>query len=244
MKKNTVLVFMFFGSLISAQVDYSVAIFGGPGINIYDNSYETDKRHFKFKNSFSGFIGVRLTKALGEMDHLFMDAVITRKKIEYEYKLNEPEIPFNNKDIIGQKYNTYSIYFGYKRIIPSYILQIYFESSVGADYNRNVVFFGRGNGSFEDAPPNEDSITYESIAQTNLGESNITMSGNLGFGINVGKQNQFDIGLIFNFPFQKIQSKVGTFDMKWEYERKQYRHHLEYLGNVYYPALKITYYIF
>lgn len=94
-----------------SQNNYSLGIFAGSGLSVYKNTLDTDKNHFIFKNSFSAYFGARLLKPLNEKNNLFADLSYSRKKIEFEYNLNEPEIPVNNKDITGQKYDCISLFF-------------------------------------------------------------------------------------------------------------------------------------
>lgn len=123
----------------------------GSGMNIFKNNLSSDKAQFSPKKPISFYFGGKLVKNLDENNKLFADLLITRKKIEYEYNLSEPEIPFTNKEIFGQKYDCISIYVGYRRLFLWRESFIYVEGSVGADYNNNVMSYNRGNSQSQTA---------------------------------------------------------------------------------------------
>ena len=238
-----IIFFSMFSNSFKAQRNYSLGLSTGSGLNIYKNQGTTDSNHFSFKNSVSLFVGARILKNLDEKNNLFVDILYERKKIELEYSLNEPEIPFENQEIAGQKYSCLSFFFGYRRqIIDFNSFSTYVEAGVGSDYNVNTISSNRGNGGTTDDI--SEPIYYENISNTNLGEKSFTISTNLGFGFNFGHRNQFDAGLLLNIPFQKIQSKNSEYQYLWKYQGKEYIHKIEYIGKVYYPSLKLTYYFF
>nr|WP_314494464.1 hypothetical protein [uncultured Chryseobacterium sp.] len=242
MKLFYILTFLIFSKICYSQSNYSLGVIFGPGINIYENKLNTDRNHFKVKNPISISFGVRLSKNLDEENKLFADLLFTRKKIEYEYKINESQIPFTNKDIMGQKFDCISLYVGYRRLFSLNEKLLYIEASVGADYNNNVMVYNRGSG--QAAQDLSDTVFYEGIYETNIGEKSYTISTNLGFGINFGWENQYDLGLSLNFPFQQIQNTESTFQYIWRYKTNEYVHDLKYIGNIYYPSLRFTYYLF
>lgn len=244
MKKNLTLCFLYCAvTLFYTQSSYSLGVHIGGGVNIYSNKYDTDENHFKFNSPISGNIGVKLLKYMDEKNAFLLELNHSRKTIEFDYDLNEKEIPYKLKDNIGQKYSTISMHVGYRRTLPSFKLQKFFEVSVGADYNSNVIVSTRGNGEGTDVEFSEP-ILYTNFYNTNLDEKSYTLSANLGFGVNFGSRNQYEFGAIFNIPFQKIQKKTSQYQYEWEYQDQIFSHRLDYLGKIYYPNLKLTYYIF
>ncbi|WP_267267113.1 hypothetical protein [Chryseobacterium formosus] len=185
--------------------------------------------------------GVRLSKNLDEENKLYTELFITRKKIEFDYRLNEAEIPFNNKEKFGQKYDCISLFVGYRRLFFLNENAIYVEGSVGADYNNNVMSYNEGNGESQEAL--NSVLNFENFYDTNLGEKSYTISSNIGIGLNFGSRNQFDMGLSMNLPFQKIQTKESNYQYLWNYKNKNYLHQLKYVGTIYYPSIRLTYYI-
>ena len=244
MKAKAILIIFYFlfTNYFKSQMNYSIGLSLGLGANIYSNQNNSDKNHFSFKNGISNYVGVKILKNLDEENKLFVDITYSRKKIELEYNLNESEIPFDNKEIVGQKYSSLSLFLGYRRLINFNNLSTYVEASVGADYNDNSISSNKGNGETnnEIAEP----IYFENYSNTNLGEKSYTISSNIGFGIILGYRNQFDIGILMNIPFQKIQSKESNFKYIWKYQNKEYIHNIDYIGKIYYPSLKFTYYFF
>lgn len=240
---NTLLLslFLFTGNFY-AQSSYSLGLTVGSGANIYRNSRSTDKSHFKPNIPLSLYLGARLSKNLDEENKLFADLLYTRKKIEYQYNINEPEIPFTNKETVGQKYDCISLYVGYRRLFSVNTGSVYIEASVGADYNNNVMSYNEGNGEAQEGI--KETIYFENFYNTNLGEKSYTISTNIGFGLNFGTRNQYDLGLSINIPIQKIQSKESHYQYTWNYSGKSYVHQLNYLGTIYYPSLRFTYYFF
>ncbi|MDQ1098331.1 MULTISPECIES: hypothetical protein [Chryseobacterium] len=240
---NTLFLFLLlFTGNFNAQSSYSLGLTVGPGVNIYKNSLSTDKNHFKPNSPFSLSLGAKLVKNLDEENKLFADLLYTRKKIEYEYNINEPEIPFINKEKVGQKYDCISLYVGYRRLFPMNTSLVYIEASIGADYNNNVMSYNEGNGEAQEGI--RETIYFENFYNTNLGEKSYTISTNIGFGLNFGTRSQYDIGLSLNIPIQKIQSQESHYQYTWNYSNKNYVHQLSYLGNIYYPNLRLTYYFF
>lgn len=240
---NILILFSFLSSgNFYAQSNYSLGFIFGSGANMYKNSLPTDKSHFKSNKPMSLYIGARLLKNLDEENKLFADLLYTRKKIEYEYNINEPEIPFTNKETVGQKYDCISLFVGYRRLFPMNESLIYIEASIGADYNNNVMSYNEGNGEAQEGI--KETIYFENFYNTNLGETTYTISMNIGFGLNFGSRNQYDIGLSMNIPTQKIQSKESNYQYSWNYMNKNYIHQLLYFGNVYYPSIRFAYYIF
>ncbi|MCU7615710.1 hypothetical protein NZ698_00750 [Chryseobacterium sp. PBS4-4] len=239
---TTILVLLLFSEKYYSQSDYSLGVTVGSGMNIYRNNLSSDKSQFSTNKPISFYFGAKLVKNLDEENKLFADLLVTRKKIEYEYNLNEPEIPFTNKEIFGQKYDCISLFVGYRRLFPFNENFIYIEGSVGADYNNNVMIYNRGNGQSQDGLT--ETIYYESSYNTNIGEKSYTISSNIGFGLNFGLRNQFDLGISINVPFQKIQTKESNFQYLWTYKNKEYLHQLKYIGTIYYPSLRLTYYVF
>lgn len=240
---NTIiLLFLLLSENYYSQSDYSLGITFGSGMNIYKNTLPTDKNHFSSNKPLSFYFGAKLLKNLDEENKLFTDLLITRKKIEYKYNLNEYEIPFNNKEIVGQKYDCISLFVGYRRLFPLHEKLLYIEASIGADYNNNVMSYNEGNG--ESLNELNETVYFENSYNTNLGEKSYTISSNMGFGLNFGMRNQYDIGLNINFPIQKIQSKESNYQYIWNYKNKNYVHQLNYFGNIYYPNIRLTYYVF
>lgn len=237
----TLIIFLFWNCCYS-QSDYSIGISLGGGLNIYKNILSADKIHFKQSQPLSLNLGVRLTKNLDEQNKLYTEMLFTRKKIEFNYQLNEPEIPFSNKEKFGQKYDCISLFVGYRRLFLLNERFIYIEGSVGADYNNNVMSYNEGNGESQEGL--NDIVNFENFYNTNLGEKSYTISANIGFGFNFGFRNQYDIGFSMNFPIQKIQSKESNYQYMWNYKNKNYYHELKYFGSIYYPSVKLTYYIF
>ena len=227
---------------IAAQTNYSLGISTGIGLNFYRNYYSTDENHFKFTSPITPFLGLKLIKRLDEKNNFFTEILYSAKKIEFKYNINEPEIPLNNEDIISQKYASLSMYFGYRRVIEKYTHALFFDASFGADYNSNVMISGRGNG--EATAEISETIYYEGGGNTNLGEKSFTLSGNLGFGCLFGARNQYEIATFINIPLHKIQTEPSNFYYIWMYKNKEYVHQLNYFGVVYYPSVKLTYYIF
>lgn len=240
--KFSILILFLFSKSYYSQSNYSLGITLGSGVNLYKNNLPVDKNHFISNKPFSSYFGVKLFKNLDEENKLFADLIYSRKKIEYQYNLNESEIPFDNKEIVGQKYDCISFFVGYRRLLPLNENLIYIEASIGADYNSYVMNYNEGKG--EASQELNGEVYYESIYNTNLGEKSYTISANVGFGLNFGIRNQYDIGLSINMPFQKIQTKESNFQYIWQYETREYKHQLNYTGKVYFPSLKLTYYIF
>lgn len=227
---------------ILGQSNYSLGISSGAGINIFRNDYSTDKDHLKFKNSVSANLGIKLIRQLDEKNSFFTELLYTRKKIEVKYDLNESTIPFDNKDVVGQKYDCISLYFGYRRVIEKFTHALFFEASVGADYNNNVVVFNRSQGQATEEI--NQPITFEIFINTNLGEKTYTFSANAGFGVVFGPRNQYQMGVFMNIPFHKIQSDASQLSYTWNYNNRSYQHQSSYLGKIYYPSLRLTYYVF
>ena len=240
--KTAIITFFFLAGSYYSQSDYSLGVTVGSGMNFYRNDIPTDKGRFSPNKPISFYFGAKLVKNLDERNKLFADLLVTRKKIEYEYNLNEPEIPFSNKEIFGQKYDCISLFVGYRRLFPWREHFIYVEGSVGADYNNTVMSYNKGNGESKDGLT--ETIYYESCYKTNLGEKSYTISSNIGFGLNFGWRNQFDLGISMNIPFQKIQTTESNYQNTWNYKNKYYTHQLKYIGNIFYPSLKLTYYVF
>lgn len=225
-----------------SQSNYSLGITFGSGMNIYKNNLPTDISQFRSNTPMSLYLGAKLYKNLDEENKLFADLLFTRKKIEYDYSINEPEIPFTNEETVGQKYDCISFFVGYRRLFPLNEKLIYIEASVGADYNNNVMSYNEGNGEPQEAL--NDAVYFENSYNTNLGEKTYTISTNVGFGLSFGTRSQYDIGLSMNFPMQKIQSKESNYQYVWNYKSKDYVHHFNYIGNIYYPSIRFTYYVF
>lgn len=240
--KTAAVAVLLFSEKYYSQSDYSLGITVGSGMNIFKNNLSGDTAQFSPNKPISFYFGGKLVKNLDEKNKLFADLLITRKKIEYEYNLSEPEIPFTNKEIFGQKYDCVSLHFGYRRLILWNESLIYVEGSVGADYNNNVMSYNRGNGQSQEALT--EIIYYEGFYNSNIGEKSYTISSNIGFGFNFGLRNQFDLGISMNVPIQKIQTKESDFQCTWNYKGKVYVHQLKYLGNIYYPSVRFTYYVF
>lgn len=236
------LILLVFSTRCHSQSDYSLGVTLGSGVNIYRNTLSADKGHFGSHKPMSLSLAVRLSKNLDEENRLFTDLQLTRKKIEYEYLLNEPEIPFSNKETFGQKYDCLSLFVGYRRLFPVKESMLYVEGSIGADYNNNVMSYNEGSGESQDDLVG--TVYFENIYNTNLGEKTYTISANIGLGFNFGHRNQYDIGISINIPVQKIQSKESSYQYLWNYRNKNYIHHLNYLGNIYYPGIRLTYYLF
>ncbi len=238
---SLLLLLISFNHLFS-QSDYSLGVSFGYGMNIYRNSNSTDKNHFTFKHPFTANLSVKLIKNMDENNKLFAEVFYTRKKIEFEYNLNEPAIPFKNREIIGQSYDCISLYVGYRKVISGNALSTFIDLSFGADYNTNVLVSNKGNGQAQDEL--DGTVFYENYGNTNLGEKSYTLSSNIGAGLIFGTRNQYEIGAFLNFPFYKIQADVSGYQYIWKYEDKQYVHQLNYKGQIYYPSIKVTYYIF
>lgn len=175
-----------------SQSEYSLGLILGSGINFYRNTLPTDTNHFGANNPVSLYVGVKLVKNLDEENKLFADLLLTRKKIEYSYNLNEPEIPFSNTETFGQKYDCISLFVGYRRLFPLRENYLYAEVSIGADYNNNVMSYNEGTGESQESFTG--NINFENTYNTNLGEKSYTISSNIGFGLNFGTNNQYDIG--------------------------------------------------
>lgn len=240
--KTAVIALLLFSEKYYSQSDYSLGITVGSGINIYKSNLSSDKSQFSPNKPISFYFGAKLAKNSDDENKLFADLLITRKKIEYEYNLNEPEIPFSNKEIFGQKYDCISLFVGYRRLFTLNENYIYIEGSVGADYNNNVMSYNEGNGESQDGL--SETVYYENSYNTNLGEKSYTISSNIGFGLNFGQKNQYDLGISINIPIQKIQTKESDYVYTWNYKNKDYFHQLKYFGNIYYPSLRLTYYLF
>lgn len=239
---TAVIALLLFSEKYYSQSDYSLGITAGSGINIYKSNLSSDKSQFSPNKPISFYFGAKLAKNLDDENKLFADLLITRKKIEYEYNLNEPEIPFSNKEIFGQKYDCISLFVGYRRLFTLNENYIYIEGSVGADYNNNVMSYNEGNGESQDGL--SETVYYENSYNTNLGEKSYTISSNIGFGLNFGQKNPYDLGISINIPIQKIQTKESDYVYTWNYKNKDYVHQLKYFGNTYYPSLRLTYYLF
>ncbi|MCJ8153772.1 hypothetical protein MKJ01_08405 [Chryseobacterium sp. SSA4.19] len=247
MKRSIILLGSFiltalFPTFICAQSGYKLGIFSAAGVNIYNNRLTNDDAHFRFTSPVTANFGIRLIRQLDEKDHFFAELLYTRKKIEFKYSLSEPAIPFSNQETISQKYDCFSVYAGYRRVYERYTHALFFEASIGADYNTNTVVSASGSG--EATEDLSGPIFYQSLINTHLGEKTYTLSGNLGFGIMSGTRNQYEIGAFVNIPFHKIQSETSSLDYTWNYSGREYRHQLRYIGSVYYPSLRLTYYIF
>ncbi|WP_294231676.1 hypothetical protein [uncultured Chryseobacterium sp.] len=227
---------------LSAQSDYKLGISTGAGISIFRNHQPADASHISFNKPISAHLGIKLLRQLGEQDNFFAELMYTRKTIEFRYNLNEADIPFDNKDVIGQKYDCISFYFGYRKVIEKYTHALFFEASLGADYNNNVVVFNRSEGQATEEI--NQPISFEEFINTNLGEKTYTLSTNAGFGVMFGTRNQYELGAFINIPFHKIQSKASQLSYTWNYNNKDYVHKSSYLGEIYYPSLRITYYVF
>lgn len=240
--KTAAVTLFFFSIQCFSQSDYSLGITAGTGMNIYRNNLSVDKNHFRSNKPISFYFGAKLVKNLDEENKLFADLIIARKKIEYQYNLNEQEIPFTNEEIFGQKYDCISIFVGYRRLFPLGERYVYIEGSVGADYNNNVMIYNEGNGQSNENLT--ETVFYESFYNTHIGEKSYTISSNIGFGLNFGYRNQYDLGISVNIPVQKIQTKESEYQSSWVYKNKTYVHQLKYIGNIYYPALRFTYYLF
>lgn len=225
-------------SSVSAQTGYNFGLTVGSGLNLYHNSEPSDKNHFDFKNSISFYVGGRLIKNVDEKNNLFFEAIYGIKKIEFQYTLNETEIPANYSEIYGKNYSVFSIYFGYRRFINMYSYAFFLEGSVEGDFNNNYAISGRsGFGTTNDVP-----IYGEYQHVENLDEKTITTSANIGAGINFGKENQFDLGFGLNFPFQNIQKDPSEYKVLLKYNHRDYTHSLKYIGKIYYASLRFTYY--
>lgn len=240
--KTIFLIPFIFSQNYFSQSDYSLGLTLGSGINFYKKTLPVDKNHFSSNKPVSLYIGLKLMKNLDEENKLFADLLLTRKKIEYDYNLNEPEIPFTNKETFGQKYDCISLFVGYRRLFPLRENYLYAEASVGADYNSNVMSYNEGTG--ESQENFNGSVNFENTYNTNLGEKSYTISSNIGFGLNFGARNQYDVGVNMNIPIQKIQTKESDYQYTWNYKNKEYIHQLKYFGTIYYPSLRLTYYFF
>lgn len=231
-----------FPTVIRAQSGYKLGVFSGAGVNIYNNRLTTDAGHFRFTSPLTANLGIKVIRQLDEKDHFFAELMYTRKKIEFRYSLNEPAIPFSNEETISQKYDCFSVYAGYRRVYEQYTHALFFDASIGADYNTNSVVSASGSG--EATEDLGGPVFYQSLINTHLGEKTYTFSGNLGFGIMSGARNQYEIGVFINIPFHRIQSETSSLDYTWNYGSREYRHQLRYTGSVYYPSLRLTYYVF
>lgn len=240
--KAILLIPLIFSQKYFSQSDYSFGLTFGSGINFYKNTLPVDKNHFISNQPVSLYIGLKLRKNLDEENKLFADLLLTRKKIEYDYNLSESEIPFTNKETFGQKYDCISLFVGYRRLFPLRESFLYAEASVGADYNNNVMSYNEGTGESQETF--NGSLNFENTYNTNLGEKSYTISSNIGFGLNFGARNQYDIGVNMNIPFQKIQTRESDYQYTWNYKTSEYIHQLKYFGSVYYPSLRLTYYFF
>jgi len=240
--KTAVIFLLFTFETDYSQTDYSLAITFGYGINFFENQNTIDKNHFRTNKPLSPYFGARLLKNLDEENKLFADFLITRKKIQYRYDLSEPDIPFINKENFGQKYDCISFFVGYRKLFPMNEKSLYFEASVGADYNNSVVIYNEGTGESQSGL--SETVYFQNFYYANLGEKSYTISSNVGFGVNFGYRNQYDIGLSMNIPFQKIQTKESHYQYTWNYRTQEYIHDLKYVGRIYYPSLRLTYYAF
>lgn len=240
--KAAVMCLFFISETYYCQSDYSLGITFGSGINFFQNEILIDKNHFSTSKPLSTYFGAKLIKNLDEENKLFADFLVTRKKIHYKYDLNEPDIPFINKENFGQKYDCISFFVGYRKLFPMNEQYLYFEASVGADYNNNVMSYNGGNGESQSGL--SETVYFENFYYSNLGEKSYTISSNIGFGLNFGERNQYDVGISMNIPIQKIQTKESNYQYTWNYRTKEYVHQLKYIGHIYYPSLRFTYYVF
>ncbi|KNB61424.1 hypothetical protein [Chryseobacterium sp. Hurlbut01] len=96
--KAAVMCLFFISETYYCQSDYSLGITFGSGINFFQNEILIDKNHFSTSKPLSTYFGAKLIKNLDEENKLFADFLVTRKKIHYKYDLNEPDIPFINKE--------------------------------------------------------------------------------------------------------------------------------------------------
>jgi hypothetical protein len=225
---------------MKGQSNYSFGVFAETGVNIYKNALPTNSEHFKFKNSISTNVGVKILKELDERNLFFTDIIYSKRKITLSYQFNEPEVPYMHSEVVGQKYESLSIFVGYRKLFIFPTTTYYAEVSIGADYNNNTSVFNSGNG--ESNSDFEGTLVFENKANTNLGEKSYTLSSNLGFGIILGKNSNYDVGILVNIPFQSLQNQPSSFDYTWKYNNKNYTHNILYKGSLYYPSLRFTYY--
>lgn len=228
---------------VRSQSYYSLGIQTGAAVNIFSNSLETDRTHFKFTMPLSGSVGIKLLKHLDEKNAFVAEFTVARKEIKVRYSLSEENIPYSYQEFTSQKYSVLSGHLGYRRTFPSYTHQKFIELSGGVDFNSNTVSAGSGNGNGT-AEELTEPLLYVSSAYTNLGEKTQTFSTNLGFGVNLGPRNQYELAVLVNIPFGSIQQNVSFVQQEWKYQQNTYLHSLEFLGKIYYPSVKLTYYVF
>jgi hypothetical protein len=74
---------------MKGQSNYSFGVFAETGVNIYKNALPTNSEHFKFKNSISTNVGVKILKELDERNLFFTDIIYSKRKIKLSYQINE-----------------------------------------------------------------------------------------------------------------------------------------------------------
>lgn len=240
------LLFFFICLSINAQEKYSLGFSFGLGKNYYKNSYQTDGNHFKFENPTSISIGSQFIRHLSSKNHIVTKLEYISKKLQFEYNLNEPNIPYSMNEIYTEKYNVISLSFGFRRTILLKKVQTFVEIDFTTDYNLNVAVGseGEGKGIGDSNIPLATDLLYSNFGKDHLGEKSYTFSNNLSIGFNFGRKMQYELSGNINIPYNKIQKSTGQYLYQWSYDGNEYNHNLDFKGRIIYPSFKFAMYVF
>lgn len=234
--------FVLLANFSPAQNQNMLGLTAGIGMNIFYNHLSTNSSHYNFNRSFAALAGVKALKILGNGDSFYGEFLLERKKIVVKYDFNEPEVPFEDTEKLGQKYMVFSLGLGYRMQSFTFSERFFAETGILLDYNQNSVRSLAGYGS---ATGNlTGSIDYKYYFNSNLDERTWSAGAKVAAGYSFGSEDQFDISLALNIPFSKIQKNESEIYYEWKYGREVFRHDQKFIGKIYYPTLTLTYYAF
>ena len=245
-KINLLIAILFTFQLSVGQEKNALGISFGLGKSFYQNKFETDSNHFKFNNPSSITIGMQYIKYLSSKNQIIFNIDYTTKSIEMDYTLNESSIPYSVKDNISEEYSSFSLSIGFRKtFLIQKKIKPFAEILLNGSYNINDEIVSSGDGNANDKQISLDNqILFKNLNTNNLGEESTVLGTNLGIGLIIGKKNQYEIIGNINIPFNQIQNQTSTYQYQWQYQGNTYNHNLYYKGVVFYPNLKLVYYVF
>ena len=128
----------------SAQNSVRGVVQLGYGVNIFQNSLETDAERFIFNKPLTPELGFTLYKDIDDRNSLFFETSYAARKISFSYKSKEVNIPIDESTKMGQKYEVKAAGIGYRRNYATYNHSFYNDISIRADFNKAVLDFGKG----------------------------------------------------------------------------------------------------
>lgn len=216
----------------------------GIGKNVFLNNTSFDKKHFNFDSPLSTSFGIQYIKSITPNNSLVVKLNYTTKKIKYNYKLNEPNIPYEVFETTIEKYAVTSLAIGYRKSLTILNKTSFIQVDFVSDFNIFSSVSNTGSGNNTSNTSSSETINYTSFNSNFLGENKVSFSNNFSFGIILGKRKQFELSANVNIPYNSLQNKTNLYSYTWKYENKTYNHVLNYKGKIFYPNLIFTMYVF